>query len=94
LQNRNIAYNILHSCFLSVILLDSVGSSLTGFFFGLSILRSVKHVFGSCLLGVTSKIKKNMIFTGVAALCWAIWTSRNDLVFDKTPMVTYLQVMF
>jgi hypothetical protein len=35
-----------------------------------------------------------MIFTGVAALCWAIWTSRNDLVFDKTPMVTFLQVMF
>jgi hypothetical protein len=37
---------------------------------------------------------KNLIITGVAALCWAIWISRNDLVFNKTPMVTYLQVLF
>jgi hypothetical protein len=37
---------------------------------------------------------KNLIIIGVAALCWAIWISRNDLVFNKTPMVTYLQVLF
>lgn len=41
----------------------------------------VKHVFGSWLLEVSSKIKKNMIFTSVVALYWAIWTSGNDLVF-------------
>jgi hypothetical protein len=31
---------------------------------------------------------KNLISTSVAAICWAIYTSRNDLVFDKSPMVT------
>ena len=54
--------------FLSAILLDSVGGSLT-VVFGRTIPRSVKHVFGSWLLGVTSKIK-NMIYTGVATLYW------------------------
>jgi hypothetical protein len=35
-----------------------------------------------------------MIFIGVAAIYWAIWSSRNDLVFDKSLIVTYLQVIF
>jgi hypothetical protein len=61
--------------------------------FGLSTPRSFKHIFGSWLHGVHLKVK-NLIITGVAALCWAIWISRNDLVFNKTPMVTYLQVLF
>jgi hypothetical protein len=26
---------------------------------------------------------KNLIITGVPVLCWAIWISRNDLVFNK-----------
>jgi hypothetical protein len=56
-------------------------------------VRSNKHIFGSWLHGVHLKVK-NLIITGVAALCWAIWISRNDLVFNKTPMVTYLQVLF
>ena len=61
--------------------------------FGLSTPKSFKHIFGSWLHGVHLKVK-NLIITGVAALCWAIWISRNDLVFNKTPMVTYLQVLF
>jgi len=44
-------------------------------------------------VGVDSKTKY-LIITGVSALCWAIWISRNDLVFDKVPMLTYLQVLF
>jgi hypothetical protein len=31
---------------------------------------------------------------GVAALCWAIWISRNDLVFKKSQYVSVLQVIF
>ena len=37
---------------------------------------------------------KNLIITGVSVLCWAIWISRNDLVFNKAQMFTYLQVLF
>jgi hypothetical protein len=31
---------------------------------------------------------------GVAALCWAIWISRNELVFNKSQYVSILQVIF
>jgi hypothetical protein len=27
---------------------------------------------------------------GVAAVCWAIWISRNDINLDKSPMKTYI----
>ena len=27
-------------------------------------------------------------------MCWAIWLSRNDVVFDKSPTKTYLQVLY
>ena len=60
---------------------------------GLSSPRSVRHTFGNWLFGVPSKTK-NLIITRVAAVCWAIWISRNDLVFDKKPMLTYLEVLF
>lgn len=61
--------------------------------FGLRPPRSVRHIFGSWLNGVELK-NKLLIITGVAAFYWAIWISRNDLVFNKSPMVTYLQVLF
>ena len=27
-------------------------------------------------------------------MCWAIWLSRNDVVFDKSPTKTYLQLLY
>ena len=60
---------------------------------GLSKPRSVRHAFGNWLLGVSSKTK-NLLITGVSAVCWAIWISRNDLVFHNKTMLTYLQVLF
>ena len=27
-------------------------------------------------------------------MCWAIWLSRNDLVFDKDVVPSYMQVIF
>jgi hypothetical protein len=50
-------------------------------------------IFGSWLLGMDLKTK-NLVITGVSALCWAIWISRNNLVFDNAHMMTYLQVLF
>ena len=61
--------------------------------FGLRPPRSIKHVFGNWLLGVDSKTKR-LVITGVSVLCWTIWISRNAIVFYKTPMLTYLQVLF
>jgi hypothetical protein len=33
---------------------------------------------------------KHLIISGVAATCWAIWISRNNLVFDKKTYVNLL----
>jgi hypothetical protein len=35
-----------------------------------------------------------MIFVGVAALLWAIWCTRNDLVFEKKHFKLFMQVIF
>ncbi len=31
---------------------------------------------------------------GIAAICWALWLSRNDLVFNGYNHVSFLQVIF
>jgi hypothetical protein len=31
---------------------------------------------------------------GASTICWAIWLSRNDVVFDKSPMKTFMQVIY
>ena len=36
----------------------------------------------------------NLIWVGVAALCWAIWNTRNDIVFYKIKYNSILQVIF
>jgi RsiW-degrading membrane proteinase PrsW (M82 family) len=37
---------------------------------------------------------KQLIWVGVAAVCWAIWKCRNDIVFKKTMFNSILQVIF
>ena len=49
-------------------------------------------MFGSWLNGI-DKITKSYIRIGVAAFLWAIWNCRNDVVFNKTQHVHYLQVI-
>lgn len=45
------------------------------------------------LVGVNLNTK-NLVIPGVSTLCWAIWKSRNNLVFYKAHMMTYLHVLF
>jgi RsiW-degrading membrane proteinase PrsW (M82 family) len=35
-----------------------------------------------------------MIWVGVAALCWAIWRCRNDVIFNKLKTNSVMQVIF
>jgi RsiW-degrading membrane proteinase PrsW (M82 family) len=40
------------------------------------------------------KYFKQLIWVGVAAVSWAIWKCRNDIVFKKTKFNLILQVIF
>jgi len=37
---------------------------------------------------------KTFLLTAAATLCWTIWLSRNEVVFDKCKPKTFLQVLF
>jgi hypothetical protein len=40
------------------------------------------------------KKKSKLILVRASAICWALWLSRNDLVFNKSPSISYMQVIF
>jgi len=50
-------------------------------------------MFGSWLSNQSKKIR-NLIWVGVAAVCWAIWRCRNDIIFHKVKYHSILQVIF
>ena len=39
-------------------------------------------------------IYNSLLLTAAAALCWTIWLTRNEVVFDKCRPKTFLQVLF
>ena len=41
-----------------------------------------------------NKKLRSLVLVGACAICWAIWLSRNDLVFDKVLVPSYMQVIF
>jgi len=54
---------------------------------------SVHNLFTGWLDGVNRKLK-SQILVGASAICWTIWLTRNDIVFDKILAPSYLQVIF
>ena len=61
--------------------------------FGLRPPRNIAHMFGGW--SKLGQQKHNLLLlTGAAALCWVIWLTRNDLVFNKCQPKTFLQVLF
>lgn len=63
------------------------------FSFGLHLPSSISDIFYGWLLGVDKK-KSKLILVGASVLCWALWLSRNDRVFDKSPYVYYMHAIF
>jgi hypothetical protein len=55
--------------------------------------RSISHLFGTWLNN-QPKNMKGLIWVGTAALCWAIWCCRNDVIFNKTKTNSIMQVIF
>ena len=60
---------------------------------GLTPPKSIRHMFNSWLSNQSKKIRR-VIWVGVAAICWAIWRCRNDLIFNKIKVNSVLQVIF
>ena len=55
--------------------------------------RNVAHRFGGW--SKLGQQKHNLLLlTGATALGWVIWLTRNDLVFNKCQLKTFLQVLF
>jgi hypothetical protein len=50
-------------------------------------------LFTGWLDGINRKLKYK-ILVGVNAICWVIWLTRNDIIFDKAAAPSYLQVIF
>ena len=55
--------------------------------------RSIGHMFDSWLSNQSKNIR-NLIWVGVAAVCWAIWRCRNDIIFNNIKVGSILQVIF
>jgi exonuclease III len=55
--------------------------------------RSIDHMFGNWLNNYHKKIKP-LIWVGLAALCWAIWRCRNDIIFKRMKTNSIMQVIF
>jgi hypothetical protein len=45
------------------------------------------HMFNGWIAGLGNQFKK-LVLIRVAALCWTLWTSRNDVVFDISHIKT------
>jgi hypothetical protein len=50
-------------------------------------------LFGAWLDGIPRKLM-NRILLEAAALCWAIWLNKNDMIFNNVKSNTFMQVIF
>ena len=61
--------------------------------FGIHPPTSITNLFGNWLNGVQPRLK-HQFFVGIAALCWAVWLCRNDVVFNGSKTNSFVQVIF
>ena len=60
---------------------------------GLTPPKSITHMLRNWLTGISNK-ERSLIFVGAAALIWAIWCTRNDLIFEKKIFSSFMQAVF
>jgi hypothetical protein len=54
---------------------------------------SIHHMFTGWMQGVEKELRYK-ILVGSCTLCWAMWLSRNDVVFDKVRVFDPMPVIF
>ena len=60
---------------------------------GLTPPRSISHMLGNWLSNFDNN-ESRVVLVGAAALCWAIWRCRNDIIFNKTKYSSFIQAVF
>ena len=55
--------------------------------------RDFQNMFADWLGNIDAKFKR-IIWMGAATICWAMWLSRNDIIFNNMPIPSFLQVLF
>jgi hypothetical protein len=63
------------------------------FTFGLEFPVSINHLFGAWALNMNSRTRK-LVLVGIGTMLWSMWLSRNDITFDKKPILSYMQVIY
>ena len=61
--------------------------------FNITAPNTINTLFGTWLDGIDSETPRH-IRVGVCALLWAVWNCRNDLIFNRTTNIHFLQVVF
>jgi hypothetical protein len=64
-----------------------------GITFGIHTPTSILDMCGHWLNNFCANIKFQVI-VAVGAICWGIWLSRNDIVFNKQNIFTPIQVIY
>jgi hypothetical protein len=83
-----IIQHLFFDCQLAIIMWRIVQVS-----FNITLPLNIFHMFNGWLNGIKKKLMYK-IMVGASALCWAIWLSRNEMVFNNTRVVTPMQVIF
>jgi hypothetical protein len=60
---------------------------------GLASPNNIRHLFGTWVWDMNSR-ERQIFLVGIGAMLWAIWLSRNGVVFDKIPIYSSMQVIF
>jgi hypothetical protein len=55
--------------------------------------RSVSHLFNDWANDMGYQMKKFLLI-GASAICWTLWTSRNKIVFNKSLIKIYMQILY
>lgn len=61
--------------------------------FGIQPPTNVASLLGNWPYGVHPRLRAHFLI-GVAALCWAMWLCRNNVVFNRSKTNSFVQIIF